>query len=340
MDDDEARTAGPGGSPSAKPGRGGAAGVIHRSADILLAAACFLLMLAFPPIALGGSVELALALSRILGGSDLAARTAEYLSRSPNTLSLMMYAATAVPVLAWARCLRRRRGGTPRGAAWLARTLPERIAAAGKAVVMAAAMWYLVDVILLLYIVAAPQLFEGYSTMMSDAGAMSYGAIWLVSTAVLPPIVEETAFRGIGMGYLRSAGLPFWVANALQAAAFGAFHGNLIQGTYTFVLGFALGWLTGAYGSVVPSICMHAAFNLMGTIGTGLMGSILPGPGVLSEAVLGIALLVLAVRLVGGPGAGSVPAGRAPGALPAGKEPTGAGGEDAPRAAEGREPLE
>ena len=67
--------------------------------------------------------------------------------------------------------------------------------------------------------------------------------ILVIATLVLPPLVEETIFRGLIMQYLRRGGASFIVANLIQAVLFGFFHMNIVQGIYTAIFGFLLGYL-------------------------------------------------------------------------------------------------
>lgn len=123
------------------------------------------------------------------------------------------------------------------------------------------------DIVFAFFAALDPGALADYTELTEEAGLTSYGIAWLFSTIVLPPLVEEVAFRGIGLGHLTRAGLPFWAANIAQALAFALFHGNIVQGCYTFLVGLALGSVTRSYGSIVPAMLLHALYNLMGTVG-------------------------------------------------------------------------
>ncbi len=93
----------------------------------------------------------------------------------------------------------------------------------------------------------APEAIAEYSEMMADSSTGIFVLVAAVSTAILAPINEEIVCRGIMLEYAMRAVSPwwsarerarrhavsaraFWVANILQALAFGVLHMNLIQG--------------------------------------------------------------------------------------------------------------
>lgn len=146
------------------------------------------------------------------------------------------------------------------------------------AALMGYGMQIVTTLIMVLVNVLLPSVMEEYNTLVDGSGITTYGLMWVISTLVLPPLVEEAGFRGLGLTYLERAGVPFAVANIVQALAFGIFHMNLTQGIYTFVLGLALGYVTHRSGSIAPAMLMHLVYNLMGTLGSDLIYSYLPAP--------------------------------------------------------------
>ena len=165
------------------------------------------------------------------------------------------------------------------------------------AALMGYGMQIVTTLIMVLVNVLLPSVMEEYNTLVDGSGITTYGLMWVISTLVLPPLVEEAGFRGLGLTYLERAGVPFAVANIVQALAFGIFHMNLTQGIYTFVLGLALGYVTHRSGSIAPTMLMHLVYNLMGTLGSDLIYSYLPAP-FLILLVTNVVALAYAFRLL------------------------------------------
>jgi membrane protease YdiL (CAAX protease family) len=86
----------------------------------------------------------------------------------------------------------------------------------------------------------------------------------LISTAVLPAIIEEFIFRGYVLGSLRAHGDG--VAIVVSAALFGLFHGNLTQIPFAFILGLVMGYLMVATNSILPAVLVHFANNAMSVL--------------------------------------------------------------------------
>lgn len=105
-----------------------------------------------------------------------------------------------------------------------------------------------------------PAAFNGYTKIMDQFGQGEL-VITLLYTIGLGPVMEELVFRGAVLDRLRLAAYPFWVANLLQAALFGVYHMNLVQGIYAFLWGILLGLLYQATGSILASILAHMIFN-------------------------------------------------------------------------------
>ena len=80
---------------------------------------------------------------------------------------------------------------------------------------------------------------------------------------LIVPTFEEFLFRGVIYNELRK-NLPLTVALILQSVVFAAFHGNVIQASYTFVLGLLLALIYSWYKSIWSPIVFHVAFNFSG----------------------------------------------------------------------------
>ena len=87
----------------------------------------------------------------------------------------------------------------------------------------------------------------------------------LIMLAVLPPICEEILFRGVLARSLATK-LPIWIAMALSALLFSAYHLSLVQAPATFTLGVVFALLAIRSDSVVPSIIAHGLNNAIAVL--------------------------------------------------------------------------
>lgn len=112
-----------------------------------------------------------------------------------------------------------------------------------------------------------PQAMKEYQELMDAAGMGedSFLPLMGIYTVILAAVGEELIFRGMTTALFKRAGCGFWLANILQAALFGLFHLNFIQGVYAFILGMALGCVVEWYGTLSAGIALHMCFNFIGS---------------------------------------------------------------------------
>lgn len=128
------------------------------------------------------------------------------------------------------------------------------------------------------------------------------GNVWLslLVTVILAPLAEELLFRGVTLKKAQRI-MPFMAANVLQALLFGIYHGNLIQGTYAFVLGLLLGFTAEYFHSIWASILLHAFVNgsaeLLGLLPESMTSTVI---GIAALAAVGVVLLFVAAKLYPG----------------------------------------
>ena len=138
-----------------------------------------------------------------------------------------------------------------------------------------------------------------FTTGVEDPKIMGAEGIFIavLSTAVLPAILEEVVVRGIIMQPLRRFGDKF--AIVASALIFGIMHGNMVQIPYTVVAGLFMGYLAIATGSLWPSIILHfinnfysvlvmIAFDNGGETAGGIVSVILLGLFVISGVAGGL----------------------------------------------------
>lgn len=86
----------------------------------------------------------------------------------------------------------------------------------------------------------------------------------VISTAVIPPLVEEFAFRGILFGWLEKYSEKF--ALFATAILFGLMHRNFIQMFFAFLVGLILGFIRLKSGSIWLAVAVHAANNFFAVV--------------------------------------------------------------------------
>ncbi len=88
----------------------------------------------------------------------------------------------------------------------------------------------------------------------------------IASTAIIAPLLEEFAFRGVILGFLKR----FGKSNAIiiSSLLFAIMHGNFIQIPFAFIMGLALGYITIATDSIWPAIIVHVLNNFLAVIST------------------------------------------------------------------------
>lgn len=107
----------------------------------------------------------------------------------------------------------------------------------------------------------APQLLEQYNELIEQMGIMEGTALTLISTVILAPLSEELTCRGVILKLAGKVSPKFWVANVIQALAFGILHANLVQGLYAFGLGLVLGALYNKFKNIWLCMLLHAVMN-------------------------------------------------------------------------------
>lgn len=116
-------------------------------------------------------------------------------------------------------------------------------------------------------------------------------------TVLAAPVVEEIIFRGLVMRGLERYGRKF--AIVASALLFGAFHGNIVQSPYAFVVGLVLGYTAMEY-NIGWAMVLHMVNNLV-------LGDILPrltqglgeaGSALLTQWVIIVCAVAAVVTLI------------------------------------------
>lgn len=148
-----------------------------------------------------------------------------------------------------------------------------------------------------------PELLEGYMEMMKTAGITEMTVITFIATVILAPIGEELLCRGVIYRLAGKVSAKFWVANCIQALAFGIIHANLVQGAYAFFLGLILGYIYGKYRNIWACMLLHGAVNLSSNFVDIMWETLLPErnivPGVGLICALALVLILLDLKGLG-----------------------------------------
>lgn len=108
-----------------------------------------------------------------------------------------------------------------------------------------------------------PKLLQRYMELLETAGISEFTLAAFIATVILAPVGEELLCRGIIFRLAGKVSKRFWIANSIQALAFGIIHGNLVQGTYAFFIGLVLGYIYGKYQNIWICMLLHSVINLI-----------------------------------------------------------------------------
>lgn len=128
-------------------------------------------------------------------------------------------------------------------------------------VLLGVAAQFAISGLLTLVQIFAPEALRKYEELMEMAGITEVTVLSLISTVILAPLSEELVCRGVIFRLAGKISPQFWVANIVQALAFGILHGNLIQGAYALVLGLLLGLVYRQFQNIWFCMLLHASMN-------------------------------------------------------------------------------
>ncbi|MDO5382748.1 MAG: CPBP family intramembrane metalloprotease [Eubacteriales bacterium] len=113
---------------------------------------------------------------------------------------------------------------------------------------------------MVLFLSNLSMLFSTNHLQESSQGLMSYPfLVQVILMAVIPPLVEETVFRGVFFGTYKRAGL---LGGAVMSGlVFGCIHLNINQFVYAFTIGILFAVMVEATGSIWSSVLAHFAVN-------------------------------------------------------------------------------
>lgn len=240
--------------------------------------------------------------------------------RGVLAIGVMAQLAWLAVVLPWWRHVRRRGMGvsldTPRVPVHGRCALGRAALTLGAIVLMGVGLQVVVSLLLNVILPLFPKVQGAYTEMMESSGTNEFTGLSIVSLAVLAPLEEELTFRGVAFQFALRAVAPavsngasqhdgsglllshrrFWLANILQALAFGVMHLNITQGIYAFATGLVFGWLFGRTGRLRYGMGLHAAVNFSSYFVGELMGAFAAFGGI-GVFVLPVACLAAGIWL-------------------------------------------
>lgn len=137
----------------------------------------------------------------------------------------------------------------------------------------------------------------GYELTKTDylkPSSLAECLILIVSTAIVPGIIEELSLRCFSMGILLKHGKGF--AIFAVSIVFGLLHGNIIQFVFAFLVGIVLAYITVQSNSVIPAMVVHGLNNGVSVLQTTL--NYTSGKKVSTIAVDSVYLLFIAAGII------------------------------------------
>lgn len=104
---------------------------------------------------------------------------------------------------------------------------------------------------------------SGYSALQNPKGVVDI-ILMCIGTAIIPPLVEEYAMRGVLLSAQRRYGNVFAIVSS--AYVFGIFHGNFGQIPFAFLCGLLFAYAVIATDSLWTAIIIHALNNILSCI--------------------------------------------------------------------------
>ena len=120
--------------------------------------------------------------------------------------------------------------------------------------------------------------------------------IQIIIMAIIPPLVEEFVFRGLFYHSYRKNGILG--AAVLSGLVFGAFHLNINQFCYAFIMGIVFALMVEATGSMWSSIIAHFAVNTYSIIMIKLISLIAPAAMQEQASLSDYPMQVIVIELV------------------------------------------
>lgn len=147
---------------------------------------------------------------------------------------------------------------------------------------------------------------EAARNLVHSATSDSMLVMGILVMVVFAPLVEELAFRGLMLRYMRRYMSP-WLAVLVSSALFAVWHRNLGQLFPTFAMGILFAWIYIATGRLRYAMVVHSLSNLFLMLSVSLEVSYLPDvrflydlqkvlldlPGLIAAGILALGVLAI-----------------------------------------------
>ncbi len=111
-------------------------------------------------------------------------------------------------------------------------------------------------------------IYSDYTALEDPSSTLDVIMIF-IGSAIIPPLIEEFAMRGVLMQSLRKYGDAFAIVTS--AFVFGVFHGNAVQMPFAFLCGLVIGYAVIATESLWTGVVIHALMNAMSAASSALI---------------------------------------------------------------------
>jgi len=111
-------------------------------------------------------------------------------------------------------------------------------------------------------------IYSDYTALQDPSSTLDVIMIF-IGSAIVPPLFEEFAMRGVLMQSLRKYGDAFAIVTS--AFVFGIFHGNAVQMPFAFLCGLVIGYAVVATESLWTGVIIHGLINAMSAVSSALI---------------------------------------------------------------------
>jgi len=106
----------------------------------------------------------------------------------------------------------------------------------------------------------------GTASSLTDYSSIKYAVVSIMYSCIVAPVTEELLYRGFVLKGFSRVSQRFGIL--ASAFFFGLSHGNIAQFILAFSVGVFMGYIATKHNSLLPSILVHVAVNVLSTLAT------------------------------------------------------------------------